>query len=1082
LSEAREAAEQAAPVEVAAEPEQANGDRDTALGPLTSPNGPNAAAGGNGEPDARFGAMLRRSDPEAVAPALNRLQQGAGNRVISRLIGTKAFEVAKIMQLPEPERLEELKKRVAAKDALATERIWSSFGPREVELARENRDLFVQSMEFAGSGILEHQPWKDLKKKFEGDVLAVATSNLEANRNFVQAEMEKTGAFGVDAKEGEQPTAEQQYAVRDTQKLLEELGKFKDAQQRFGEVVVGWDADVQDQPGGGMKTTWSPAAFSPAGPPMYGPNFTPPMKPSVEVDRSKMRDWGDVKKEYDPIAAAVASLEQRSPAAMILSQEGGRDGLKKPGEVAQMDLTAARKEIGAGLQTLMQRIEKAVPLVGTKLDYTDFVPIHGQLLGGGAAGASGINWSEPLEKSIVQRDLKDAQISKLLATLGLGALAAAAFIFAPFASVPMAAFLTTVGVGIGVGQAVASWDKYASLKAGQEASIDPKLALIEKEQVGSALFSAILDTAFAFLDAAGAVVGAIKGLRAGRALMAAAEAGAKEAAYEGLKTLSKESGPLVEKAVAELGAHEVAKRSNKSLSELADIVGKESETGQRLTKLAGLGEEGAKKAATDVAERLAGLAKLSKDEATKAVLEGMEHYGAAGVVKRGGGWKAVIGKVGDGPAGQALEKWRQSVFEDLQRFLAKETESQGVRTGTKKAGSDLDIQAVGGEAAANAEKAKQWLAGRLGVGASDQELKSMLDATVFVDPLRSHLADAVKDLAPEVRAQITKRSSEYEKQLIWAQRLQAAESHGKEAVERVMQEARDAGVTPWKGYKPLSVAEQAALAKDIDGLMAKLKAAGGKDTGIIEEISRKQAQINAANPEAYLGGGVRFWVTGRPGDIEEFAKAGIKIADEATVHQRIIAALSEGKFMDEAIATIRKGGATAEEIGAALKDLGKHGDRMAKVLTVPGSTASYELIEISARLELLAKAAKPGGNLRRAIESAAELEKVIQHANSLIGQLRSQSSAALKTLEAEAKMANVAASEMAKIQFWTRFDLKLQAAADAALRSLGALSEATKASIRAAEQAAANGEPGSGGQNQSIAPPPEPNQSVAPAP
>ena len=148
-----------------------------------------------------------------IGPTLTRLQQGAGNRVISRLIGTKAFEVAKIIQLPEPERIEELKKRVAAKDTLATERIWSSFGAREVEIAKDNRELFVQSMEFAGSGILEHQPWKDLKKKFEGDVLAVATSNLQANRDFVQAEMEKTGAFGVDGKEGE-PSAEQRASTR----------------------------------------------------------------------------------------------------------------------------------------------------------------------------------------------------------------------------------------------------------------------------------------------------------------------------------------------------------------------------------------------------------------------------------------------------------------------------------------------------------------------------------------------------------------------------------------------------------------------------------------------------------------------------------------------------------------------------------------------------------------------------------------------------------------------------------------------------------------------------------------------------
>jgi hypothetical protein len=62
------------------------------------------------------------------------------------------------------------------------------------------------------------------------------------------------------------------------------------------------------------------------------------------------------------------------------------------------------------------------------------------------------------------------------------------------------------------------------------------------------------------------------------------------------------------------------------------------------------------------------------------------------------------------------------------------------------------------------------------------------------------------------------------------------------------------------------------------------------------------------------------------------------------------------------------------------------------VVTVRGKSSSYELIEISARIELVAKAAKPGGNLRGA-------SRPLQ-----------------------------------------RFDLKPRAAADATIRSMAALS------------------------------------------
>ena len=168
------------------------------------------------------------------------------------------------------------------------------------------------------------------------------------------------------------------------------------------------------------------------------------------------------------------------------------------------------------------------------------------------------------------------------------------------------------------------------------------------------------------------------------------------------------------------------------------------------------------------------------------------------------------------------------------------------------------------------------------------------------------------------------------------------------------------------------------------------------------------------------------------------------------LQQRVTSALSEGKFFDQAISTLKKPGATADEIAGALKDLGKHGERVTSVLKVEGKTSVETLTSLGGRLKALEKQAKSGELITR-LGSAQAIEKEVAAANAMLGQLKAESSAAIKALEAEAKVANVTAEQMANLQFWTRFNVKLGAAADSVSGVMAAWVESIHTILRAAE-------------------------------
>ena len=279
--------------------------------------------------------------------------------------------------------------------------------------------------------------------------------------------------------------------------------------------------------------------------------------------------------------------------------------------------------------------------------------------------------------------------------------------------------------------------------------MQPELAIVEKEQVDSALLSAIIDTAFVFLDGAGAIAGGGRSARAGKALLEAAEEGA-EASAEVLAKSSprtRRASRRSRRSVGEIGAAEVSRISGKSYAELAEIAAaRRRRPARSCSRWPSSGPRRAAKAAADAASKLPNLARrdrggeITKEEANKIALDAIGHLGHVG---RDQGRRrleeAARGGRRQARPGRRSRAGASAILKELEEFVARETEeaTKAVRTGTKGPTSDLDIQAVGGEASLMADKANKWLAARVGCG--EEELKTVLDATVFVDPTRAHL-------------------------------------------------------------------------------------------------------------------------------------------------------------------------------------------------------------------------------------------------------------------------------------------------------------------------------------------------------
>ncbi len=910
---------------------------------------------------------------------------------------------------------------------------WGHLGD-ELGVARANPDLFSQSVKL-NDDILDHGAFEQLREKFKKDVEGTALANLNANRELVLAEMERTGVAAE--AQGKEVTTDQDASVQDVQKLVPEMERINEVKGKMLGTTVGINYGALNRQTGEPEEKRA--------------RFDPANKPGDTLEGAPT--WDEVNAQWLRVLMTEAALIRKNPSAayfMGVSGQGDMGALKD-----KTDIKAARAAIATALTDLSGKIDKAVPLIGNGIKFTDMPPIQQQLLIGSPA-PSGTNWSKPVEKAVAGEEIADATVVNLLKTLGIGTISAAFFIFASIATAGGAAALGAVlfagGAVASAGQAAMSWDKYRDLSTAQQATVDPELALVTGEQVDEALVSAILDSVFALVDVWQGVKGAAQGAQAwvkGRGLLNAGKAGAAGGARAALQTLGKagiNEGEVIGKALAELGPEEVRKLTGLPYDELAKKVGGEgSEVGKRLLELGSKGLSAETKA---LLEKLPKLVELEAVEGEKVLRAALDTHGVAGTLDRVGGWAAIkkspAMKAGTGSAA-VLEGWRKQLVTELEAFIATESEgmSKAVRTGTEKASSDLDVQIVQGTAAELQQKAESWLSGR--VGKDIEGAKKLLDAEIFVDPFRSHFYDVVKGLDDVARKQIAEKMGDYERKMVAGAEIRKAGGAGTEAGDKAIKDWADKGVgEPFLDFEPLAPTEQKKVAGMVDGWMEELKnAKTAEEKGpLVEKISKAQAQINASHADAYVGGGVHAWVTGREDALEDVKKLAeaVNMSPEELLKvsnaQRIMASLNEAKWLETAAGRLRKPTlGAADDVGKVAKDvtdIGKHGGRAASQLSRAGAPNAAAL---DALFEQLTKFKNmPSDEVALALKEG-RMAAIEGDITGLLESLKKSTKTAVEGLGAELKTFASTGADMAEFQRLLLWQTRYAAMVDDAVQT-----------------------------------------------
>jgi hypothetical protein len=975
--------------------------------------------------------------PEQRQAGIARL--GGGNRQVARLLASNGPVLARVGDGHEPPTLDEIldaDRRIDLKTATDEQKlaeirrqldsqgvfsptaigawdVWLSFGDRLRDMATANPRLWERQVKETPALIATSPVIKKWRDALKLDVETEVRRTLASNRDYVIKEMTKLGlAGGPGGGPVAEATPEIDAATKENQKALELAAKAMEAKKLLLGIQVGVEQSMSKH---GMPRIIH-------------------FRPKDKRDNPK---WREAKEKWDLVQMFVSELMSRYPVVQSVislydaegaDPENAAEAGKLAGDTSKISPEWARKIMAITLKHSLQVIANAEGLVGTDLDYRDFEPVHARLIAMGAPATSGVDWSQPFEKSILQKDVRQHGIDKIARSLGLGALSAAAFLLAEFATAGMATFFFVgVGVGIGAGQAAASWDQYADMAKMHKAGTRPEYGLISREQVDSAAFAAVLDTVFVFVDVAGAAGPLSKAGAAGRGLLAAAEAGMQSAAAAGLKEAL--SGPNARTAlglaVDELGVGGAAAAAGRSPDQLAALARSldepalatriEAATALTAAGTKGVDDLGAK--LTDVV-RLRAADKLTAAAAEDIVRQSIDQFGMAATIKRAGGWKGLTKALGDESAvARQMDAWRKSLLDDLQKWTTKESDkqAQAVRTGTEgKPTNDLDINMMEIEAAGFKDRAKQYLAARAGIGTD--ELGKVLDAAFMVDPTRMHLQDVARHgVSDKVRAELARGQARFDEQVLYGRRVYDAKQAGDAAgAEKVLAEARARGIDPME-FKPLSDNQRKALELQVDGMMKQLDQATEEAVkkDLIMRIHQAQAMINASTPDAYMmAGGVALNVSKR--DIDA-AKMPAMAPGAPGAADRYGAALDETIFLDEARRVISGAdmGATdlAKKIADEVKNIGKHGERMAKQLAddAPKHIAR-KLDELAQRFARIAKDAKTGKAAART-RSAGALRNLQREMANRLRQLDTLAEKRLRELRGKAGLGEALGKE-----------------------------------------------------------------------
>jgi hypothetical protein len=450
-------------------------------------------------------------------------------------------------------------------DEWAIEAIWECWGTDGIAGAyADHQALWDQSVE-AGAELPGLKVLKPIRAAFEQDVKTLANVYMRQNEAAVLKEAARLNLGNLNDNleiGGAHPTPDRNKVI-ELQQQAADLQRADDALAGLLDIPVGMTNEPADS-GGGVAT--AVAKFTPG---------TPPPKPPPEGQEANFRRYEEVQEQFRSTTAARSRLVASNPTLYVLG--GAGDG--EAGRVAKLTPEQAAARLRDMLGETLQHIQDTPgKLAADTLDWRDLTPIHKQLWDGLPA-ASGFAWSEKLNKAVAEDVIGSHKAEEFWINLGLGSLAAAAFIFSEIATSGMATFLwASAGTTVGAVQAGRSWENYDTLAGAAATATSDDKRLVTGEQVGEAKLAAVLDTVFAFIDVFQAAKGVVTAVRATAARKALA----------GLATMTDDAAAatVVQDAVKSLGAAETIRRApGKSIDELVVLAGGEkSEAGAALRK------------------------------------------------------------------------------------------------------------------------------------------------------------------------------------------------------------------------------------------------------------------------------------------------------------------------------------------------------------------------------------------------------------------------------------------------------------------------------------------------------------------
>jgi hypothetical protein len=870
-----------------------------------------------------------------------RLQGMIGNRAVTQylqrfvmplVMSPEALEPPSWADMSENERMAAIRGEmdtwwVGPLNETVLEEIWASFGEDLPAVAARHPEEWQKSID-RGAEIADLPPLRILRQQFGQDVVATVDFYLQRNRLLVGQDRERLGIVPAGEEASRIGEISRAAATEELQELALQAADILTAEQALKAIVVGHRTEMTSK----VTTREVPVTFDPGTPP----------------HATDMRGrWEEAKKQWDRLQAARQFIGSQSPGVFALMEHGGAS----PADVATASPEEARAAVARALDRVDAKITETATAIGSSppdLDWRELAVVHQQLFAG-RQGTSGVAWSDPVAKSIAADVVSAYEDHQWWVNMGLATLGAAAFLFSELATGGLATVLwASVGVGIAAGQAGMAWERYSDLSAAAAASASPDTRVASYEQASAARTAAILETVFAFLDLAGGVkllragggrlLGELSAAARGREMLA--ESSALLAHLDELPVA--EAGAAIDASVRELGAAEAIRRSGKSADELAELVGRESDSGQRLLSQATVSDTGVlglwQRASQEYGRRqgseaaLRGLDELAGEEAQRAVAEAIDVLGPAGTLDLAGGWERPAGRLDEGgAAARRLLEWREAIRKDLLREFGPERVRATGSVG--KLSNDLDVSTLGPNAARDRERVRAWIAAR--AGGSPDDLRRMLFCDVFTDPLRMHPADlAAAGLGPEVREQISRAQVVRQEQLLMNHRLYEAKAAGNtQAADAIRQEMASLRIGEVRDFRPLTGSERERIGRQIDELHAKLvEAAKAGDSSrvsaLVDDIADRQALINVSEGGGYFtGGGTRRYVT---------EKEGIPgmVPGQISPSQLYGAFVDQLGKLDHAADDLRKaleGASGPEGLESAMRALGKYGERQNEV-------------------------------------------------------------------------------------------------------------------------------------------------------